>query len=811
MRDLWLDFKQAARSLVNRPGFSVVAIAVLALAIGATSAVFGVVDGVLLRALPYAEPDRLVAVWTQFPEDGLFAFPVSEAEYLGVAEESRLLDRVGAAASGSAVLAAGDDPERLEVAALTASAWPTLGVEPALGRVFGAAEDVPGGPRLAVVSHRFWQRRLGGGPEVLGSTLSLDGEPYEVVGVMPEGFFFPTPGAELWVPLGLEPGERQDRSGHYLVVVGRMAPGAGLEPLRSELGAVAERWRAHYRHAHPLTAAELRGALVGPARRPLTVLAAAVGLVLLIACANVAGLLLARGEGRRRELAVRAALGASRVRLLRQLLVESLLLALAGGAVGLVAAPLGIDLLLAAGGSRLPRADQLGIDGRTVVFALAASLVTCLLFGLLPGLRAARRAPQTGLRQGAPAAPGTARHRLRGALVVSEVALAVVLVAAAGMLVRSFVSLAATAPGMDSGGVLTARLELSAAAYAESDRVVTAFESVVAAAEGLPGVGSASLITALPLRSDPPTENIRLPGRRLPSGEEQAGVRVQLVAPGLFRTLGIPLDGRDFTAADRAGAPRVAIVNRALADAYLSAAGDRPLGTRLELLAAKRNELPFEVVGVAGDVRDAGLGDEPRPTLYLSHAQAAPQMRAEGLGRGATIVLRGAGEPASRVASLRRRVAEVDPALVLFDVEPLERVVDDSLARPRLLAWLLGGFSAVALLLAGLGIYGLLTQLVGQRQRELAVRFALGARRADVQRLVIGGVARLVAVGLAVGIAGGLAAGRGLAGLLHGVGAADPLTLGATTAILGAAALAACWLPARRAARVDPNRVLRSE
>jgi predicted permease len=809
MRDLWLDLKLAVRTLAARPGFTVVAVATLALAIGATSAVFGVVDGVLLRSLPYADADRLVAVWTQFPEDGLFAFPASEAEYLGVAAESELLEELGAAAGGSTVLAGAGDPERLQAAAVTASAWTTLGVEPALGRLFGAAEDVPGGPRQAVLSHRLWQRRFAGRPELLGRTLDLDGEPYEVIGVMPDGFFFPTPAAELWVPLRLAPGEREERSGHYLTVVGRLAPGTDLEALRSELAAIAGRWRTRYAHAHPLTAAGLRGELVGAARRPLAVLAAAVGFVLLVACANVAGLLLARGEGRRRELAVRAALGAGRVRLLRQLLAESLLLALCGGVLGLLAVPLGIELLLAAGGSQLPRADQLVVDGRTVAFTAAVSLFTCLLCGLLPGLRAARRPPQTALKEGVLATPGSVRHRLRSALVVSELAAAVVLLATAGVLLRSFWSLAATPAGLDAEGVLAARLEVSPAHSPERAEVVAVFQRVVEAAANLPGVSSASLVTALPLRREPPVERIRLPGRRPVADEEAPGVRLQLVAPGYFRTLGIPLAGRDFTAADREGSPRTAIVSRSLARAYL--AGGATLGERLELLAADPADLPFEIVGVAGDVRDAGLGDEPRPTLYLPHAQAAHLMRAGGLPRGATIVLRGSGEPAARVASLRRRVAQVDPALALYDVEPLRRVIDESLARPRLLAWLLGGFSTLALLLAALGVYGLLAQLIGQRQRELSVRFALGARRRDVQRLVVGGAARLAALGLVLGLAGALAVTRGLGGLLHGVGAADPLSLAATAAVLGAAAVAAAWLPARRAVRVEPNRVLRGD
>jgi len=804
--DFVRDLRLAARGLASRPGFAVVAVLTLALGIGANSAIFTLLHGVLLAPLPYPEPDRLARIWTQFPEDGQFRFPASAAEYLDYRDETRLFDRVAGWSCGDLVLSGEDTPQRLGACGATADLWPMLGLTAAAGRLFGPEDDRPGAEPVVLLSHSLWQRRYDGSPAVLGRRLRLDGDPTTVVGVLPEDFAL-RPDAELWVPLALDRQAIRERSGHFLSVAGRLSPGATLEQVREEMAAVTGRWERQYDHAHPMTAEPFAEAVVGSARTPLWMLAGAVGLVLLVACANVAGLLLARGEARRREMAVRAALGASPGRLVSQVLAESVLLAGAGGALGLLLAVWGVDGLLAVVGGSLPRSGEIAVGAPVLAFTLGISLLTALVFGLLPGLRAARTGPAGELRSGDRAG---SRSRLRGALVVAEVAVAVVLVAGSGLLVRSLWNLLQVDPGFDTEGVVAVRLDLPGSRYPERDDIAPFFPRLVDRLRALPGVASVSTTTSLPLAEGLRPEGFRRlggPGDRAGDREEPSPMGYVGVAPGYFHTLGIPLRGRDFTAADRAGAPRVAIVDEALARTYFP--GEDPVGQRIQVLASRPDDVPFELVGVAGAVRHEALGVAPEPTVYVPHAQ----MVEHGFRppRSAVVTVRTEGNPTDLGAVLRREVARMDPELALSELGSLDALRRTSVARPRLLAVLLGAFSVLALVLAAVGLYGLMAQLVGQRRREMGVRMALGADRGAVVRRVVGQGLRLTLAGLALGLAGSLGAGGLLRSLLYEVGTADPASFAATAVLLLLVALAACWLPALRAARVDPAAVLRAE
>lgn len=801
--NLLRDLRHAARGLIRRPGFALVAVLTLALGIGANSAIFTVLHGVLLAPLPYPEPDRLARIWTQFPDQGRSRFSVSTAEFLDYRDETRLFDRVAAWSCGSVVLSGEGAPERLGACGTSADLWPMLGVTAAAGRLFGAEDDVPGVEPVVLLSHGLWQRRYDGSRTVIGQRLRLDGNTFTVAGVLPEGFAL-RPDAELWTPLQLDRAAIIERSGHYLDVAGRLAPGATLEQVRQEMEAVTGRWASLYDHAHPMTAESFAESLVGSTRAPLWMLAGAVGLVLLIACANVAGLLLARGESRRREMAVRAALGAGPGRLLSQVLAESVLLALTGGALGLLLGAWGVEALVGTLGNALPRAGEIAVGVPVLAFALGISLLTALVFGLLPGTRAARTGLAHELRSGDRAG---SRSRLRGTLVIAEVALAVVLVVGSGLMLRSLWNLLQVDPGFDPRGVVAAELELPPARYPERSDLARFFPQIVERLEALPGVTAVSHTTSLPLAHNLRQEGFRRLDREHRESDEPVGTGYVGVSPGYFQTMRIPLRGRDFTAADRPGSPRVAIVDETLARLYFP--GENPIGKRIQILASRPDDVPFEIVGVAGEIRHEALGEAAQPTIYVAHAQLVE------LGffapRSAVLTVRTDRDPSDLMPLLRREVARMDPELALSDLGTLDAQRRGSVARPRLLAGLLGAFSALALVLAAVGLYGLMAQIVSQRRREMGVRMALGADRRAVVGRVVGQGLKLTLAGLALGLLGALSAASLLSGLLFEVGSADPASYAATAALLILVALTACWLPARRAAQVDPAAVLRSE
>ncbi|MEA2691579.1 MAG: hypothetical protein QOJ16_966 [Acidobacteriota bacterium] len=802
MRDLWTDLRYAARTLARSPGFTAAAALTLALGIGANAAVWSVVHAVLLRPLPYPHSERLVLLWETAPEVPRSSF--SGPDFLDYRERLARQDRRGPFAGLAAFVASGvqldseNGPERVRGCTASEGFFQILGARPALGRTFLAEDHRPGAPPVIVLTDGLWRRRFGADPRIVGKALPVNGRSAIVVGVLPPGFRFSIPGflnpVEVWTPLALIPGG--DRGGRSLRVLGRLRPGVAQAAAREELAATAALLARQYPATNDGVGARLvplHEQIAGASRRALLVLLAAVGLVLLTACANVANLLLARAAARRREIAVRSALGAGRWRLLSQLLAESLLLAALGGALGLLFAAWGLDLLVPLGGAELPRADEIGFDAATLAFTVGAVLLTALLFGLVPAFHVARQGPGEGLRDGERGGSGVGRQRARRTLAIAEVALALVLSTGAGLLIRSFLGLLDTRPGFEPRGVLTAAVSLPKWKYREGPAQAAAVAELLARVSALPGVRAAGAIDDLPLDGDRDANSYTFEGKtdvkNMPSAE------VRSITPGYFAAMRIPLRaGRPFTAADAAKAPPVAIVNQALARA--SFPGVDPVGRRLSFDGKQW----LEVVGVAGDVRDLALDAPPEPEIYLPHAQVpSPRM---------TLAIAGG---TGLAAAVRQEARAVDRDLVVVRAQPMTEVIGAALAERRFHVLLLGLFAAAAFALAAIGVYGVISSGVAERTREIGIRVALGAGRGDVLRMVLGQGAALAAAGVAIGTAAALAASRLLAGLLYGVGASDPATFAAAALLLAGVALLASLLPAARASRLDPVRALKEE
>lgn len=711
---------------------------------------------------------------------------------------------------------AGGEAEELRAATVTEGFFPMLGVAPALGRGFSDREAVDGNTRVTVLSHELWTRRFGADRSILGRSVRLGGEPYEVIGVMPAGARFPED-AELWMPLSFDgslQGLREARGALFLPVFGRLADGVSLARAQAEMDAVAARLAERYPDANAGTGIllePLEETLVGDVRQTLLVLLGAVALVLLIACANLANLLLARGAGHGRELAIRAALGAGGGGLARRVLVESLLLGLAGGALGVVGAMAGVRALLALAPADLPRiaalgaTSAIGVDAPVLAFALAAALATGLLFGLLPAIRAARVSPGEVLRTGGSGSvgPGGPLNRARHAFVAVQFALALVLLAGAGLMVRSGILLQRVDPGFEPRGVLSFRISLPPAEYPEEESVRSFYRRLLESLEGSPGVESADAISALMLSRLPGSASISVEGATdVSAADASLPVPYDAVSPGFFRTLRIPLHaGRTFTDADREGRPPVAVVNRSLARRYFPDGG--AVGGRFTFGEVAADTEWFEIVGVVGDARRSGLDQEARPSIYLPTGQWTPHQM--------TVVARTTGDPAALVPAVRRAVRELDPEQPVTEVRTLGEALSRSGATRRFATWLIGLFSVLAVLLAAVGIYGVMAYVVGRSRREIGVRIALGAHPRQVARGVVARGMKVVLAGLVAGLAGAFAVTRYLETLLFRTAPGDPLTFVLVVAALTAVALAANLLPARRAARTDPLTVLRED
>jgi len=793
------DVRFALRALRKKPGFTLVAVLTLALGVGANTAIFSVVNGVLLRPLPYPKPDRLVAIWQNDLAHGILKNTVSVPNFLDWKAESDVFDAMATWRNNAVTLGAGTAPVRVRTGAVSADFFEVMGVAPVVGRTFLPDEYRFGAPPAIVLGYAAWRAHFAADRSVVGRQVRVDGRPVTVVGVMPEGFAFPRR-AEAWEPLAFDPAGLPGRGLVFLQVVGRLKPGVALERARAQMTAIADRLRQEYPNDNAgqgVTVLPLREDAVGDVRAALIVLSGAVGFVLLIACGNIANLLLARGVSRQREIAVRAALGAGRARLVRQLLVESLLIAAAGGAAGLLLGLWSFDALVALLPANLPRVSEIRFDGRVLAFTFTLALVSGLLFGLVPAVRASRGDLAGAFRE---RTAGGGGRRLRNGLVVAEMALAMTLLVGAGLLLTSFARLQSVEPGFEPRGVLVASYVLPDGRYGTAAREGAFVEGVLARLAANPAIDSAGATTTLPLQGSSLDLTFVVEGQPEPAPDDYPDADFDSVTPGYFETLHVPLRaGRTFRATDTAEAPPVVIINEALAQRYFP--HENPVGRRLRV--EWTNDPPFrEIVGVVGDIHHAELGVAPRPAMYTPATQLSWSF-------GSFAVRARPGADAA--AAVRQAIAAVDPELAPGNVAPLDAIVSSSIAQPRFRSLLVGGFAATALLLAIVGLAGVLSYSVSQRTTEIGVRLALGARSGQIVRLVVGEGLALAAAGTVVGAAGALALGGTLTSLLFGVSAFDGRIYLSLAVLLTAVAALACYVPARRAARVDPMAALRAE
>jgi predicted permease len=803
------DLAFAWRQLVKHPGFTGVAVGTLALGMGATAAIFSALYAVVLSPLPYARPDEIVDVattWRDRPGN------VSAGNYLYIREHSRSFRALSAMQFSSLNLDEGDNPERVVGGRATFDHFDVFGVPPLLGRVFTEDEDQPGRNQVVVLSHRLWKRRFGADPSMVGRQVRLGGVPHEVIGVMPASFDLTADSEELWVPMAFTPERRQMYDEHMYRVSGRLREGVTLAQAGADMGRVAQALVRDHPKDNVERSAIVRsfaGTVVGVYRERLWLLLGAVGLVLLIACANVASLLLARGAARGRELAVRTALGAGRSRLVRQMLTESLLLAGLGALAGLAVGWAAVALILKGSPPGVPRLEQVTVGGPVLAFTASLALFTSLVFGLVPALRASRQDVRGDLGAGGRGGVlGGARDRLRRSLVAAEVALCLVLLAAAGLLIRSALKLQDVDPGFDPTGVLSARITLPPSAYPGHERPARAFERMAERLRQAPGVASAAASSLVPMGGGGGGSNGLIPEGRPLELKGAIDATRYAVTPDYFQTMRIPLRrGRAFTAEDRRGAPRVMIVNETLARTAWP--GQDPLGKRIVCCEGTPDNPGWKtVVGVAADVRTRGLGVEVRPEFYLPLDQIPPEAW-DWMQRSMTLIARTPDvAPESLTPALRHAVREVDPTVPVFNVATMSSRIHGSTAQARFNTQLLTALGAVGLALAAVGIYGVIAYFVAQRTREIGVRMALGARGRDVVALVLRQALATVAVGIAIGIPAAVLAGRALGTMLFDVGSADPLTLTSVVAVLLVVAFVASGLPARRAVQVQPTEAL---
>ena len=805
IEELWHDVRYGFRRLCKIPLFSLAAIVTLALGIGANTAIFGVANAIVFRALPYQDPDRLVTVsQSRQAHEGPNKVSVSPANFRDWREQNQVFTSIAGVISWTFTLTGQGEPEEISGGAVSFDTFSLLGVRPALGRGFTQEEDQVGAGRVAILGHSLWKRRFGADPTIIGKSIALDDHSHTVVGVMPTGFKFPLADeAELWTPLAHRLPEWCGRSCWYLLTIARLRPGISPEQAQADLSTIAARLEQQYPQDNRGIGAvitSLHNESVGDNRRAIYLLMGAVTLVLLIACANVANLLLARAATREKELAICSALGAGRGRLVRQMLTENMLLALAGGALGLLLAFWIADLLPSFAAEYSPRAGEISIDGRVLVFACGITLLTGVAFGLIPALQASVPDLINSLKEGGRGGgAGLRSHRSRNTLIVTEVALALMLLIGAGLLMKSFLLLQRVDLGVQPQNVLTFRIALSRESYPKSQQIADFYAQLIERLKVLPGIQSVAATGELPLQGGVNWQ-VNIEGRQQSGAGSELLVHPYMVTPDYFRTMGIRLlKGRAFTRDDDRDRPLAVIINEAMARSYFP--GEDPLGRHLGF--GKSKTQPWQIVGVVADVKQTGVGAEVRPAVYLPHSQSS---------RGAMkIVARTIANPLDLVAAARNEVWAIDRNVAISEVKTMENVLSKSLAQPRFLLLLIGFFAAVALTLAVVGIYSVMNYAVTERTREIGIRLALGAQRSDVLGLIVRQGLALTLIGVFLGLLGAFALTRVMSSLLFKVSVTDPITYAIITLLLVIVAMLACYLPARRAMKVDPIIALRHE
>ncbi|MGE0439956.1 MAG: ADOP family duplicated permease [Gemmatimonadales bacterium] len=806
--ELLADLRFGFRTLARQPGFTAIALVTLALGIGATTSIFSVLNEVVLRPLPVPAPEQIVTVSEAIGSFG--SGDVSVGNFTDLRRDNRVFSDLAAEYYANFILTGDGDPERLIGARATASWFRVFAVAPLHGRAFTDEDDQAGAAPVAVLSHRLFERRFGADPGIVGRAVRLNGVPHTVVGVMPARFDFFSDGEELWTPAAFSAEQQAEHDGHFLTVVGRLKPGTAPAAAQASLGPLAGRLREQYPNANvslrfgviPIVAST-----VGDTATRIYVLFGAVCLVLLIGCMNVANLLLARGTARGRELALRAALGAGRPRIVRQLFVENVALALLAGLAGVVVAAVGIRLIQAFAPDNVPRLDRLRLNGPSVVFAFAAALASSVVFGLIPAVRTAGSDLFQVLREGSRGAAAASRDWLKRGLVAVEVGLSLVLLVGAGLLIRTAINLGKVDPGFDPNGLLSARVSLPATDYADWERVTATFTRLAEALGSQPGVTAAGLTSQVPMGPGGGGNGLVPEGRAL-EARNAIPSRLRIVTPGYLATMRIALKaGRDFTADDRIGHPRVTIVNQRLADAAFP--GQDPIGKRLACCEDEPNAWK-EIVGVVADVRASGIEAEAPNEFYLPVEQA-PAEAWSWIGRTMTIAVRTEGRPEAATAQLRAAVKSIDPSLPIFQIATMDARIGRSLAESRFNTRLLTVLGAVGLILAAVGIYGVIAFYVARRTREIGIRTALGASDGAIRLLVLREGMTPVVAGVAVGVGASLLATRLVASQLRGVAPRDPLTLGVVAVMILAIAVVAILVPASAAVRVDPTITMREE
>ncbi len=810
------DIRYGIRLLRRSPGFTTLAVLTIGLGIGANSAIFSVINGVVRKPLAYPGADRLMFITSQFPTLNFSKFWISPPEYFDFKEHTKAFSQVAAYTTGAQNLSEGDRPERVNAAFVTASMFDVLGVRPQRGSTFTEEQDRPGADPVVVLSHEIWERAFGADPAIVGKPIMIQGRQRTVLGVMPPGFDLHDSKSQLWLPLGLDPNNRQARGSHFVYVVGRLAPASSMAQANAELQLMLkQQWREWVPQGHNpndsthrVQMAPLRDEVVGNVRRALWVLQGAVALVLLIASANVANLLLARAESRHKEFAVRTALGAGKTRILRQFMTEGTVLSLLGAALGLALAFWGLKALLAANPDSVPRASEITLDPVVLTFTVGVALLTGLVFGLAPLLHMGEQAVTLSIKEGGMrATAGSGRNRVRRGLVVAEIALAVMLVIGAGLLIRTFKNLTSVDAGFDIENRVTFGLVLPQATYPDSQRVVQVIADLSRRLDEIPGVERVSAMQGLPPQRPVNANDVNFEGYTPGTGDPPANVDYyQTVTLGYFETMGIEMvKGRAFQAGDAIGGP-VAIINESLARRFYQ--DKDPIGRRLDPFLTNNGTL-FTIIGVARDVKQGGLEAPAGTELYFNHEQLP---RIAGFApRQMNLVLHVSRPLTSLTPAIRAAVTATDPGLPIVQMRTMEDVVGASLTRQRFLSLLLGIFAGVALLLAAIGTYGVLAYMVSERQREIGIRMALGAGNGQVVALVLKQGISIALVGIAVGVAGALALSRITQSLLYGVDPADPATFGTVVGVIVLVAIAACLIPMLRATRVDPLTAIRAD